>query len=382
MKKWSALFLAMILLLSTAACGSPETVVSEAPVSETMPPVMEMPVTVVEEPSVVEESEIVEEASIVEEVIEENTVEAVDKGFINPLTGEVTENDISKNRPYTAMLNTIKEAMPQSGNAKADMLIEATEEGGITRVMGVYQDLTDVGTIGTIRSTREYFVYLTMGLDALMIHAGCSVTAEEELAEHDYKTVDFLDGASNAFWRDEWRMENVASEHSLYTSSEKVLKYVANRDWRTTHEEGFENPYVFTEDGTPADGQSAQEISVSFSNYKTTRFVYDEASRTYQVYAYGEAYIDEAADTQISVTNVVVIPTEQTDIGVDSLQRFDLSEGEGYFACGGQYIPIRWEKGGEEDPLKLYREDGSVLELGVGKTYICILGDTRPVTFQ
>ena len=365
-----------------AACGGEASALSSQPEAVSAPAEAAQPAPQEGEAPAPQEEEIPEEPSAQEESLVEAPQEAppADTGFYNPLTGEPTEYDLSQYRPYTAMLNTIKQALPQSSNSQADMLIEATEEGGITRVMGVYQDLTKIGNIGTIRSTREYFVYLTMGLDALLIHAGCSETATEELEEHNYKTVDFLDGAGSAFWRDQWRKENIASEHSLYTSGEKVLKYISDRGWRYTHEEGFESPYAFTADGTPENGQSALEISASFSDYKTTKFVYDEASKTYKVFAYGDAYMDEATDTQVAVTNVVVIPTKQTAIGFDGLQRFDLSEGTGYFACGGKYVPIHWEKGGEEDPLRFYNEDGSVLELGVGKTYICILGDTRPIS--
>ncbi len=46
------------------------------------------------------------------------------------------------------MLNTLKKAMPQSGCGSADMLIEIPEEGGITRVMAVFQDPTGVGNLG------------------------------------------------------------------------------------------------------------------------------------------------------------------------------------------------------------------------------------------
>lgn len=379
MKKYITLLLALVLAVSMVGCGT--SVPQESQISESTPQETTEPELQTQETEATAAPVETEVPSQELQASQEELESAVETGFVNPLTGEPTEQDISQNRPYTAMLNTIQQALPQSSNSQADMLIEATEEGGITRVMGVYQDLSNIGNIGTIRSTREYFVYLTMGLDALLIHAGTSTTAGEELAEHDYKTVDFLDGASSAFWRDQWRMENIASEHSLYTSGENVLNYVESRGWRTIHEENFENPYVFTADGTPADGQSAQQISVSFSGYKTTRFDYDAANGTYQVFAYDEPYMDEAADTQVAVTNVVVIPTEQTSID-GTLQRFDLSEGEGYFACGGKYIPIHWEKGGEEDPLRLYHQDGSVLELGVGKTYICLLGDTRPVTFR
>lgn len=383
MKRISAFMLTIALVFSMAACGNPATVSSASVPSE---PVEPFGVSAVAQ-------EAVPENPVTQAPAPESTVETpepvaiseapdVPEGFINPLTGEATETDISMNRPYVAMLNTIEQALPQSGNSKADMLVEVTEEGGITRVMGVYQDLTDVGTIGTIRSTREYFVAVCMGLDALMIHAGCSDTAEELLAEYNYDTLDFMSHGS-LYWRDSWRVENVGSEHSLYTSSENILDYVNSGAVRAQHAEGFSNPYVFTQDGTPADGTPGTDISVTFSSYKTTRFVYDEASKTYKVFAYGEEYVDEAAENaQIAVTNVIVIPTEQTDIGFDGLQRFDLSQGTGYFACGGKATEIKWEKGDEDAPLKFFRQDGSPLELGVGKTYVCILGDTQPITIE
>lgn len=383
MKKTIALLLAVCMLLSVTACGGTQEAVSSAPESVAAPETFGVEVP---SPEVVEEAPSVVEESIIEEsVVEEAPVEELmeeDVGFFNPLTGEATEVDISMNRPYVAMLNTIEQALPQSSNSKADMLIEATEEGGITRVMGVYQDLTDVGTIGTIRSTREYFVALCMGLDALMIHAGCSKTATAMLEEYDYGTLDYM-SLGSLYWRDSWRMENIASEHSLYTSSENILGYMEKGNVRAEHEDGFVSPYVFTEDGTPADGQNGTDISVTFSSYKTTRFVYDEESKTYKVFAYGEEYVDEAADNlQVAVTNVIVIPTEQTDIGFDGLQRFDLSEGTGYFACGGKAVEIKWEKGDDDAPLYFYNQDGTPLELGVGKSYICILGDTQPITIE
>lgn len=380
MRRILALLLALSMVFAFAACGKSEPSVVSS-VSEVVSVPQETPAPT-PEPTPEPAPEPEPEPSVVEEpVVVEETVEETDPIYINPLTGEVTETDISRYRPYTAMLNTIEQALPQSANSKADMLIEITEEGGITRVMGVYQDLTDVGTIGTIRSTREYFLALTMGMDALMIHAGGSKTAKAMLKDYDYTTINFMTNGG-PFWRDQWRVDNVGTEHSLYTSSEKIHQFVADNSLRYLHEEGFTQPFRFTEDGTPVNGQSGVDISASFSGYKTTRFVYNETTGLYDVYAYGDPYMDESTDTQVAVTNVVIIPTEQTALGYDGLQRFDLSEGTGYFACGGKYVPIRWQKGEDEDPLKLFNSDGSDLQLGVGKTYICILGDTRPVNFQ
>jgi hypothetical protein len=281
-----------------------------------------------------------------------------------------------------AMLNTLKKALPQSGNSQADMLFEIPEEGGITRVMAVYQDITGVGNLGTIRSTRDYYVQLAMGMDGILVHAGCSNIATAMLKDQGYATLDYM-SHGDLYWRDSYRKANVGMEHSLYTSSENIQNYLATTtSIRTEHEEGFETPYTFAEDGTPENGESATDIHVSFSSYKDTDFHYDEASGTYLVDAFGEAYMDEVADAQVAVTNVIVIKTSQTTVDDAGHQAFDLSSGDGYFACGGEYIPIHWEKGGYYDCLTFTKEDGSQLDLGVGKSYICICDLSRTVTFQ
>ncbi len=281
------------------------------------------------------------------------------------------------------MLNTIKVALPQSGNSAADILIEMTEEGGITRVMGLYQDLSDVTTLGTIRSTREYFAELAMGFDALLVHAGGDSAALNELESAGYDTINLLKHSS-LYWRDSYRLNNVGTEHSMYTSAELLDGYTASGSIRATHEESYTAPFVFSTDATP-DGESAQDVVVSFSGYKSTRFVYDEETGLYSVYFFSdEAYVDEVADTQVAVTNVIILPTTQTtkENSTSGRQKYDLSSGTGYFVCGGEYIEICWEKGDMFDALTLTNTDGTPLELGVGKSYICIVGNTRPITFS
>lgn len=348
MKRWIAMLLTLTMLAAMTGCGGKEAVSQKPDLPPPPPPAVEKPEPVV---------------------------------FTNPLTGEETETDISGNRPLAVMLNTLKKSLPQSGPASADMLIEIPEEGGITRVMAVYQDFSGVGTLGTIRSTREYFVFMAMGLDAMLSHCGGSPSALSILSETGYQTLDSMKMGST-YWRDDWRRKNLGLEHSMYTSSDALEAYISESDRiRTTHEEGFTNPYVFTEDGTPQNGQSANQISVSFSGYKTTDFTYDAAQGKYLVNAFEEPYMDENTDQQVSVENVVIIPTHQSTKADGQRQQFDLSSGTGYFACGGKYVEIQWEKGDMYAPMVFKTADGEPLELGVGNSYICICDTERPITF-
>ena len=71
-------------------------------------------------------------------------------------------------------LNNLKKAQPQLGNAQADIIYEVPAEGGITRMLAVYQTLDGIGTLGSIRSSRPYYIELALGHDALYVHAGAA----------------------------------------------------------------------------------------------------------------------------------------------------------------------------------------------------------------
>ena len=87
----------------------------------------------------------------------------------NPLTGLPMEPEYEQNRPVAVMFNNLKAAQPQVGIAQADVIYEITAEGGITRMLGLYQTLEGVGTLGSIRSTRPYYLELALGHDALLV---------------------------------------------------------------------------------------------------------------------------------------------------------------------------------------------------------------------
>ena len=80
--------------------------------------------------------------------------------FTNPLTGLPCEADLSGIKPVAVMLNNLREALPQLGQSQADIIYEVVAEGGITRMLAVYQSVEDVGTIGSIRATPPYYIEL------------------------------------------------------------------------------------------------------------------------------------------------------------------------------------------------------------------------------
>lgn len=365
MKKILSLLLALSMLLALSACsfGGDETVSSaEEPAAETS--------------------------------AEVSTTEL--EGYRNPLTGEETETDISRNCPVGVMLNNVKEALPQSGNSKADMFYEVPEEGGITRILALFQDVTDVGQIGTVRSTRPYFVRLAVGQDALLTHCGGSnqayVIIKKYMEKADFNDIDCLNHGTNCaysyFKRSEARLNaGFALENTMYIHSDNIQEYLSKHTdtIRTTHKEDFTPAQQFVEDGTPENGTSAKSIDVVMSQYKHTLFDYDESTGSYGVSEFGSPYIDEVTGEQIHVENVVVLLTDisvNEESALGHLSVVLTGTGTGYYACGGKFIPITWEKKDVVDQQRFYDADGNQIKFGIGKTYICIVDKSRNITID
>lgn len=177
----------------------------------------------------------------------------------NPLTGEAMEPEYESNRPIAVMLNNLKAAQPQLGVSRADIIYEVPAEGGITRMLGVYQSLEDVGNLGSIRSARSYYLELALGLDAVYVHAGGSPGAYRDIPAWGVDNLDGVRGDEDAklFWRDQERRKTKGYEHSLLTSGENIQTYLDMGSLRTEHEGGYVYPQAFVPDGTPAGGSPA-----------------------------------------------------------------------------------------------------------------------------
>ena len=312
------------------------------------------------------------------------------EGPWNPLTGMPISEEWVDRRPVAIMLNNLKAALPQLGQSKADIIYECLAEGGITRMLGVYQSVEGVGTIGSVRSSRPYYLELALGHDAIYLHAGGSEDAYAKIRSWGVDALDCVRGpyegksaGSNLFWRDAGRRKNNGLEHSVVTTGEAIQTYLP-ASIRRDHEEGYSYPQNFAEDGAPAGGEAAGTVTVPFSSYKTGVFTYDVDSGRYLVEEYGKAYVDGDTGEQVGVTNVLVLRTACKATG-DSLGHItvDLTGGgDGWFACGGKLIPICWSKADRNSPLVYTTADGQPLVLGRGSTYVNIIPRENEITWE
>jgi len=369
-----SLLLASILSLSLCACGSSGETSSSGSASS-------MP----DEPSVSTMTPVTPDPD--PEPVPESEPEPAFP-YTNPLTGEGCETDIGKNRPVAVMINNLEKALPQAGVSQADVIYELVAEGGITRMMALFQSVEGVGEIGTVRSARDYYVSLALGHDAVFLHAGGSPKAYEVIKSWGVTALDCVNGPyeGSLFWRDKTRRTNAGLEHSVMTSGETILElFPTYTKLRRQHKDGYLVGWTFTEDAPAASAAQATVLTVPFSKYKTGVFTYNAETGLYMIEEYGKPYVDANTDQQVGVKNVLVLYTDVSSIKGDDKGRQTIrttGSGEGLLLRDGTVEVITWKRDSDWHTLEFYLSDGTRAPLSVGTSYINILDESRQATWE
>ena len=300
---------------------------------------------------------------------------SVPLGNVNPFTGEAIEKDISSLRPYAFMCNNISVAVPHCGVSQADIIMEMMDEGGITRMMVFFADCSDVPVIGSIRSARAYNIDTALGYDAFLVHCGCSDEGDAMIAAYGMEDIDQINGryGPDSFYRDPTRAAERGNEHSLMAVGSAIANSPAAMGYRLTHPDGYDYSYglSFSEDAVSQCVGDATQINVTYAGDKTSNFTYNPETGTYTMYQYGEEYTDDYK-AAVPFANVIMIYAN-TYLQSDGLHlTIDLTNGNGFYFTGGRYVPILWYKDGANDVFHFTLEDGTPLQLSVGKTFVAV----------
>ena len=106
----------------------------------------------------------------------------------------------SNTRPYAVMINNIKTVWGyQCGLQDAYMVYEIIVEGGYTRLMALFKDKS-LERIGSIRSSRHYFLDYALENDAIYVHFGWSPQAQSDMKKLGVNNINFM--SYNGYTRD------------------------------------------------------------------------------------------------------------------------------------------------------------------------------------
>lgn len=292
---------------------------------------------------------------------------------INSLTGLPIDESKANNRPIAIMINNYHGAQPLHGVSEADIMFECPAEGGITRILSVFKDYEKVSTIGSVRSSRPYFIDLAKSLDAIYVHLGGSTHAYEKLNSDYTDSIDLI-SLGQFMWRDSSRRSKLGLEHSAMTSGEKLVEAVKFKDYKTQIDPKFKNTLKFGENSQVLDGQDVKEVSAIFSDYKRTSFTYDAQKQTYLISQFKGPQIDGNTNEQNSKQNIIFLNVNGQKIDNSKLLSLSTTgEGTGNYFSRGKSIDIKWSRGEGANAFKFFTSDNQELIMLPGKIYVCVL---------
>lgn len=289
---------------------------------------------------------------------------------INPLTGvaEYEDSAKAKQRPIAIMIENSTVSMPvQTGLANADIVYETEAEGGITRLVALYQDISDMDKIGNVRSARYPYVDLALGHNAVYVHCGCNVYCKPHLEDID-------DIELNTDSTGSKRIANgLASEHTVYALADQLNARI-NKEFDMTNK-NVKSWVNFTDEKITLDGGAATSVSVPFPASKTN-FTYDEGSGLYTRLVGSKVHTDYFTDEKTQVKNIFVLLTDMSYFSDNKTRNISFKGGDGYYITNGTVQFIKWEKGAATNGFKFADTEGKEITVSAGNSWVCIANKT------
>ncbi len=287
----------------------------------------------------------------------------------------------SKTRPYAVMINNLGTARPlQSGLQDAYIIYEIIVEGGLTRYMALFMD-ANVERIGSVRSARHYYLDYALENDAFYVHHGQSPQAQSDFSALGVDRI--VVDASKTGWRD--KTLNVASEHTLFTSTEKLANGLSSK--RTERNKDLLLNYSVEEiDLSKISGATpANKVSIDYSGSMNSSYEYDSVNKVYNRFINRKEHTDYVTKKQYTFKNIITYQVTNTSIAGDSSGRQDLKnvgEGKGYYISNGYALPITWSKSSRSAQTVYKLENGDSLKVNDGNTFIQIQPTNKNITLS
>ncbi|WP_027437172.1 DUF3048 domain-containing protein [Lachnospira multipara] len=284
-------------------------------------------------------------------------------------------NTDSKSRPFAISINNVYPATTvQRGLNSAYLIYEIPVEGGQTRLLSFFKDVTDDIQVGTVRSARHNMLDYCFESDAIFVHFGGSDWA---ISQIDSTGISDINGMYDSpFWRENPR--NLATEHTAYTSTAKLLDYAKDSKGFEMESDNASDTLVFKYNpsdvdlSSKADVTSANTVSVTLGGAQTTTFTYDAESKMYLRANNGTDAVDYGTGEQFSAKNVIVQNISYGYMPDNYCLDIDtIGSGTGLYITNGYAVPINWSKADRHSKtVYTYAQTGEEIELSDGRTYV------------
>lgn len=295
------------------------------------------------------------------------TTTTVDVAEIWPLTGLSVEEGTPTVPILAVKIDNTPDARPQEGLEMADVVFDIPVEGGISRLLGLYQSRLPP-EIGPVRSVREVDPKLLAPFGAFLAYSGGNDAVVNSLRE---VAVDLGDPVLGTL-----AYRRVADRHAPYDlmlDPEAALATVEDANGTA----GSWLPF-----GDSSAGDFARTVEIKSSNLHEVVYGYSAVDGGYLRFHRSQPHLAASGD-QIVAANVIVLVVKQLQTGrTDSsgapVPDFDvLGSGPAVVFRDGVALEGRWERGRSADFFRFFDSSGNEINLAAGTTWVHLVPEDR-----
>ena len=309
------------------------------------------------------------------------------------LTNEWVDEDVYNTRPIAVMTPNESAAIPHYNLSNASVLYEAPVEGGMTRMLAIYEDWEGLDKIGNVRSLRTYYGYWALEWDAYILHFGGPFFVDEIL---DKANVEDLDGNLGSDTEAFFRTSDRVAPHNAYAKGSGIKSLIDRKGYSLSYRGLADSQhYNFTTKADPntlsqySDAKDATYVNMA-SCYPSTRcyFEYNADDGLYyrSQHLKGSSdgpHVDAVTGEQLKFKNILIQYMKYEDLGKGYLafQVHD-SQQKGWYITNGKAIPVTWEKNSDFGATRYYDASGQEITLNTGKTMVMIIKQGQDFEFK
>ncbi len=243
-------------------------------------------------------------------------------------------------RALAVVMDNTESARPQSGLEYAETVLELPVEGGLTRLLAIIAT-DDIITVGPIRSIRPYIVDLAKEYNGVIVHAGGSQQALEQVEDNKVEHLDEIYGknlVSAAFWR----LPDRQKPHNLYASIDSLRKVCGELKYNLT-EPPRQRPTLLSDE--EVNGEDAEDITIYYPNRKSVvQYLYDKEEKIFIRHMADKPHESEQGK-HLTTPNIIIQYVSYRYLDGDGrIQLIMHGKGEALIFREGKVVSGVWQK--------------------------------------
>ena len=295
-----------------------------------------------------------------------------------PLTNKPAPDGVANRPALLVKIDNVGAALPQQGVNRADIVIEQPVEGGLTRLVAVFQS-KNPGVVGPVRSARPVDAQLTRLFgSSILVFSGAS---NQEIGpvkadSHAILIANDWGNAPDVFHRD----PNRRGDHSLMADTDVAWT------WALAHGAQPAPPQAgipFTDSNQLAN--PAAKVKLDFYDttaswyYESGKYLRSQNGSPDRTTDSGRVSADTVIITQVATHadpqfhDVLGHPTPIIDF---------VTGGQAWVLRDGKVTPGRWSRANIDAPLQLTDANGNPIGAKTGRTWIELLPAPKVPAFS